>query len=79
MPDNVPTPVAKPQVKPPEPQKPVEKPQRRRPQDQPKTAETADRQEEGGQGAGNGEIGLIDEGSDFNADEIAALLNKTDA
>jgi hypothetical protein len=75
LPDNVPTPVAKPQVKPPE-QKPAEKPPEK-PQDQPKTAEKptdkkkADRKQEVAKSASSMK-------SDFNADEISALLNKTD-
>jgi hypothetical protein len=75
LPDNVPTPVAKPQVKPPE-QKPAEKPPEK-PQDQSKTAEKptdkkkADRKQEVAKSASSMK-------SDFNADEISALLNKTD-
>ncbi|RWX15602.1 hypothetical protein EHI42_14655 [Rhizobium hidalgonense] len=76
LPDNVPTPVAKPQVKPPEPQKPAEKPPEKTP-DQPKTAETptdkkkADKKQETAKSASSMK-------SDFNADEISILLNKTD-
>ncbi|MBY3197787.1 hypothetical protein [Rhizobium laguerreae] len=76
LPDNVPTPVAKPQVKPPEPQKPVEKPPEKT-ADQPKTADTptdkkkADKKQEVAKSASSMK-------SDFNADEVAALLNKTD-
>ncbi|MGR9144129.1 hypothetical protein ACU8MP_17450 [Rhizobium leguminosarum] len=76
LPDNVPTPVAKPQVKPPEPQKPAEKPPEKTP-DQPKTAEKptdkkkADQKQEMAKSASSMK-------SDFNADEVAALLNKTD-
>ncbi|MGV4794499.1 hypothetical protein [Rhizobium sp. F40D2] len=76
LPDNVPTPVAKPQVKPPEPQKPAEKPPEKTP-DQPKTADTptdkkkADKKQEVAKAASSMK-------SDFNADEVAALLNKTD-
>ncbi|RFB90068.1 hypothetical protein B5K11_18505 [Rhizobium leguminosarum bv. trifolii] len=76
LPDNVPTPVAKPQVKPPEPQKPAEKPPEKTP-DQPKTADTptdkkkADKKQEVAKAASSMK-------SDFNADEISALLNKTD-
>jgi hypothetical protein len=75
LPDNVPTPVAKPQVKPPE-QKPAEKPPEKL-QDQPKTAEKptdkkkADKKQEVAKSASSMK-------SDFNADEISALLNKTD-
>ncbi|WP_454851369.1 hypothetical protein [Rhizobium binxianense] len=75
LPDNVPTPVAKPQVKPPEP-KAAEKPPEK-PQDQPKTAEKptdkkkADKKQEVAKSASSMK-------SDFNADEISALLNKTD-
>ncbi|KPH05986.1 hypothetical protein CO657_16475 [Rhizobium acidisoli] len=76
LPDNVPTPVAKPQVKPPEPQKPAEKPPEKT-ADQPKTADTptdkkkADKKQETAKSASPMK-------SDFNADEVAALLNKTD-
>ncbi|MGO7586408.1 hypothetical protein ACC689_30925 [Rhizobium ruizarguesonis] len=76
LPDNVPTPVAKPQVKPPEPEKPVEKPPEKT-ADQPKTADTptdkkkADKKQETAKSASPMK-------SDFNADEVAALLNKTD-
>ncbi|MBY5752772.1 hypothetical protein [Rhizobium leguminosarum] len=76
LPDNVPTPVAKPQVKPPEPQKPAEKPPEKTP-DQPKTANVptdkkkADKKQETAKSASSMK-------SDFNADEVAALLNKTD-
>jgi hypothetical protein len=76
LPDNVPTPVAKPQVKPPEPQKPAEKPPEKTP-DQPKTADVptdkkkADKKQETAKSASAMK-------SDFNADEVAALLNKTD-
>jgi hypothetical protein len=75
LPDKVPTPVVKPQVKPPE-QKPVEKPPEKTP-DQPKAAETptdkkkADKKQEVAKSASSMK-------SDFNADEISALLNKTD-
>ncbi|NLS05580.1 hypothetical protein HGP14_19720 [Rhizobium sp. P32RR-XVIII] len=75
LPDNVPTPVAKPQVKPPE-QKPAEKPPEK-PQEQPKTAEKqpdkkkADKAQEKAKASSSKE-------SDFNADDIAALLNKQD-
>ncbi|TBY47855.1 hypothetical protein [Rhizobium leguminosarum] len=76
LPDNVPTPVAKPQVKPPEPQKPAEKPPEKTP-DQPKTADMptdkkkADKKQETAKSASSMK-------SDFNADEISILLNKTD-
>ncbi|ANM12121.1 MULTISPECIES: hypothetical protein [unclassified Rhizobium] len=76
LPDKVPTPVAKPQVKPPEPQKPAEKPPEKT-QDQPKAAEAptdkkkADKKQEVAKSASSMK-------SDFNADEISALLNKTD-
>ncbi|MBX5164089.1 MULTISPECIES: hypothetical protein [unclassified Rhizobium] len=76
LPDNVPTPVAKPQVKPPEPQKPAEKPPEKTP-DQPKTADTptdkkkADKKQETAKSASSMK-------SDFNADQISILLNKTD-
>lgn len=76
LPDNVPTPVAKPQVKPPEPQKPAEKPPEKTP-DQPKAAEKptdkkkADQKQETAKSASAMK-------SDFNADDIAVLLNKTD-
>jgi hypothetical protein len=75
LPDKVPTPVVKPQVKPPE-QKPAEKPPEKTP-DQPKAAETptdkkkADKKQEVAKSASSMK-------SDFNADEISALLNKTD-
>ncbi|MBB3595578.1 hypothetical protein FHX08_005990 [Rhizobium sp. BK529] len=75
LPDKVPTPVVKPQVKPPE-QKPVEKPPEK-PQDQPKAAEKPtdkkkdDKKQEVAKSASSMK-------SDFNADEISALLNKTD-
>ncbi|MGO7786255.1 hypothetical protein ACC703_02060 [Rhizobium ruizarguesonis] len=76
LPDKVPTPVAKPQVKPPEPQKAVEKPPEK-PADEPKAAEKptdkkkADKKQEVAKSASTMK-------SDFNADEISALLNKTD-
>ncbi|UFW63353.1 hypothetical protein RlegWSM1455_17700 [Rhizobium laguerreae] len=76
LPDNVPTPVAKPQVKPPEPQKPAEKPPEKT-AEQPKAAEKptekkkADQKQETAKSASSMK-------SDFNADEVAALLNKTD-
>jgi hypothetical protein len=75
LPDKVPTPVVKPQVKPPE-QKPAEKPPEK-PQDQPKAAEKPtdkkkdDQKREVAKSASSMK-------SDFNADEISALLNKTD-
>ncbi|MGO4197098.1 hypothetical protein AB4Z13_17270 [Rhizobium sp. YAF28] len=75
LPDNVPTPVVKPQAKPPEP-KAAEKPPEK-PQEQPKTAEKptdkkkADKKQEVAKSASSMK-------SDFNADEISALLNKTD-
>lgn len=75
LPDKVPTPVVKPQVKRPE-QKPAEKPPEKTP-DQPKAAETptdkkkADKKQEVAKSASSMK-------SDFNADEISALLNKTD-
>jgi hypothetical protein len=75
LPDKVPTPVAKPQVKPPE-EKQAEKPPEK-PQDQPKTAEKPtdkkkdDQKREVAKSASSMK-------SDFNADDIAALLNKTD-
>lgn len=73
LPDNVPTPVAKPQVKPPE-QKPAEKPPEKT-QDQQKTADKqpdkkkADKAQEKAKASSSKQ-------SDFNADDIAALLNK---
>ncbi|MFA1621642.1 hypothetical protein ACDY96_02120 [Rhizobium mongolense] len=73
LPDNVPTPVAKPQVKPPE-QKPAEKPPEKK-QDQQKTADKqpdkkkADKAQEKAKASSSKQ-------SDFNADDIAALLNK---
>ncbi|MBX5131665.1 hypothetical protein HJB80_03020 [Rhizobium lentis] len=76
LPDNVPTPVVKPQVKPPEPQKAAEKPPEK-PVDEPKAAEKptdkkkADKKQEVAKSASTMK-------SDFNADEISALLNKTD-
>lgn len=75
LPDKVPTPVVKPQVKPPE-QKPAEKPPEKTP-DQLKTAEKPtdkkkdDQKREVAKSASSMK-------SDFNADEISALLNKTD-
>lgn len=75
LPDKVPTPVVKPQVKPPE-QKPAEKPPEK-PQEQPKAAEKPtdkkkdDKKQEVAKAASSMK-------SDFNADEISALLNKTD-
>ncbi len=75
LPDKVPTPVVKPQVKPPE-QKPAEKPPEKTPE-QPKAAEAptdkkkADKKQEVAKSASTMK-------SDFNADEISALLNKTD-
>ncbi len=74
LPDKVPTPVVKPQVKPPE-QKPAEKPEKT--PDQPKAAEKPtdkkkdDQKREVAKSASSMK-------SDFNADEISALLNKTD-
>ncbi|MBX5011480.1 hypothetical protein HJB52_14860 [Rhizobium lentis] len=76
LPDKVPTPVVKPQVKPPEPQKSAEKPPEKTP-DEPKAAERptdkkkADKKREVAKSASSMK-------SDFNADEISALLNKTD-
>ncbi|MGZ2381791.1 hypothetical protein EHI44_24910 [Rhizobium leguminosarum] len=76
LPDKVPTPVVKPQVKPPEPQKAAEKPPEK-PADEPKAAEKptdkkkADKKQEVAKSASTMK-------SDFNADEISALLNKTD-
>ncbi|MBB4480197.1 hypothetical protein [Rhizobium etli] len=76
LPDKVPTPVVKPQVKPPEPQKAAEKPPEK-PADEPKVAEKptdkkkADKKQEVAKSASTMK-------SDFNADEISALLNKTD-
>ncbi|APO76153.1 hypothetical protein AM571_CH03360 [Rhizobium etli 8C-3] len=73
LPDNVPTPVAKPQVKPPE-QKPAEKPPEKA-QDEKKTADKqpdkkkADKAQEKAKASSSKQ-------SDFNADDIAALLNK---
>ncbi|MBW9053793.1 hypothetical protein [Rhizobium mesosinicum] len=75
LPDKVPTPVVKPQVKPPE-QKPAEKPPEKTPE-QPKAAEKPtdkkkdDQKREVAKSASSMK-------SDFNADEISALLNKTD-
>jgi NACalpha-BTF3-like transcription factor len=75
LPDNVPTPVAKPQVKPPE-QKPAEKPPEKA-QDQQKTADKqpdkkkADKAQEKAKASSSKQ-------SDFNADDIAVLLNKQD-
>ncbi|MBA5802611.1 hypothetical protein [Rhizobium changzhiense] len=76
LPDKVPTPVVKPQVKPPEPQKVAEKPPEK-PADEPKAAEKptdkkkADKKQEVAKSASTMK-------SDFSADEISALLNKTD-
>ncbi|TLX10170.1 hypothetical protein [Rhizobium sp. MHM7A] len=76
LPDKVPTPVVKPQVKPPEPQKAAEK-SAEKPADEPKVAEKptdkkkADKKQEVAKSASTMK-------SDFNADEISALLNKTD-
>ncbi|UWU13315.1 hypothetical protein N2599_14300 [Rhizobium sullae] len=75
LPDNVPTPLAKPQVKPPE-QKLAEKPPEKA-QDQQKTADKqpdkkkADKAQEKAKASSSKQ-------SDFNADDIAALLNKQD-
>jgi hypothetical protein len=75
LPDNIPKPAVKPQVKPPE-QKPAEKPPEKTP-DQPKAAEKptdkkkADQKQEKAKASSSKE-------SDFNANDIAALLNKTD-
>ncbi|MEB3045213.1 hypothetical protein [Rhizobium mulingense] len=76
LPDNVPTPVAKPQVKPPEPQKPAEKPPEKTPDEQkaaekPTDKKKADKKQEVAKAASSMK-------SDFNADEISVLLNKTD-
>ncbi|NKL35054.1 hypothetical protein GFL49_14845 [Rhizobium leguminosarum bv. viciae] len=76
LPDKVPTPVVKPQIKPPEPQKAAEKPPEK-PADEPKAAEKptdkkkADKKQEVAKSASTMK-------SDFSADEISALLNKTD-
>lgn len=88
LPDNVPTPISKPDVKPPEPkavEKPPEKPIDQakpldkpadKPADQAKTDKStdkkkADQKQETAKSAAS-------QKSDFNADEISALLNKTD-
>ena len=76
LPDKVPTPVVKPQPKPPE-QKPAEKPPEKKTEDQAKADEKptdkkkADKKQEKAKSASSKQ-------SDFNADDIAALLNKQD-
>ncbi|MEK1873610.1 MAG: hypothetical protein AAAC50_14485 [Rhizobium altiplani] len=76
LPDKVPTPVVKPQAKPPE-QKPAEKPPEKKTEDQAKADEKptdkkkADKKQEKAKSASSKQ-------SDFNADDIAALLNKQD-
>ncbi|MEZ2132113.1 MULTISPECIES: hypothetical protein [unclassified Sinorhizobium] len=75
LPENVPLPAVKPQVKPPE-QKPVEKPPEKKP-DQPKVADkTSDRKKDDQKH--DMAKAASSKQSDFNADEIAALLNKQD-
>ncbi|WP_416064615.1 hypothetical protein ACK9YZ_17090 [Rhizobium sp. ZK1] len=75
LPDKVPTPIVKPEIRPPEPQKAAEKPPEKT-QDEPKAAEKptdkkkADKKQEVAKSASSMK-------SDFNADEISALLNKT--
>ncbi|WP_431320321.1 hypothetical protein [Rhizobium sp. YTU87027] len=76
LPDKVPTPVVKPQPKPPE-QKPAEKPPEKKTEDQanadekPTDKKKADKKQEKAKSASSKQ-------SDFNADDIAALLNKQD-
>ncbi|MDP9809988.1 outer membrane biosynthesis protein TonB [Rhizobium tibeticum] len=76
LPDKVPTPVVKPQVKPPE-QKPAEKPPEKKTEDKAQTDEKptdkkkADKKQEKAKASSSKQ-------SDFNADDIAALLNKQD-
>jgi hypothetical protein len=76
LPDKVPTPVVKPQAKPPE-QKSAEKPPEKKTEDQAKADEKptdkkkADKKQEKAKSASSKQ-------SDFNADDIAALLNKQD-
>lgn len=76
LPDNVPTPVVKPQVKPPE-QKPAEKPPEKKTEDKAQTDEKpsdkkkSDKKQEKAKASSS-------QKSDFNADDIAALLNKQD-
>ncbi|KQV66062.1 hypothetical protein [Rhizobium sp. Root1220] len=76
LPDKVPTPVVKPQVKPPE-QKPAEKPPEKKTEDKAQTDEKptekkkADKKQEKAKASSS-------KPSDFNADDIAALLNKQD-
>ncbi|TDW35738.1 hypothetical protein EV128_102281 [Rhizobium azibense] len=73
LPDNVPTPVAKPQVKPPE-QKPAEKPPEKA-QDQQKTADKQPDKKKAEKAQEKAKASSSKQ-SDFNADDIAALLNK---
>ncbi|WP_337270350.1 hypothetical protein [Oryzifoliimicrobium ureilyticus] len=75
LPDKVPTPVVKPQPKPPE-QKPVEKPAEK-PQDQQKATETASDKKKADQKQQKAKSTNSPK-SDFNANEIAALLDKRD-
>ena len=76
LPDKVPTPVVKPQAKPPE-QKSAEKPPEKKTEDQakadekPRDKKKADKKQEKAKSASSKQ-------SDFNADDIAALLNKQD-
>jgi len=76
LPDKVPTPVVKPQPKPPE-QKPAEKPPEKKTEDQattddkPTDKKKAEKKQEKAKSASSKQ-------SDFNADDIAALLNKQD-
>lgn len=80
LPDKVPTPVVKPQVKPPEPKKSAEKP----PEKNAGRAEgcrKTDRQEEGRQETGSGEIGFFNEerlqrGRDFGLAEQDGSLRR---
>lgn len=74
LPDNVPVPAAKPQVKP-EP-KPAEKPSEKKPEqqktaDKPTDKKKDDKKQEKAKSSSS-------KASDFNADDIAALLNKQD-
>ena len=76
LPDKVPTPVVKPQVKPPE-QKPAEKPPEKKTEDvakadeKPSDKKKSDKKQEKAKASSS-------QKSDFNADDIAALLNKQD-
>ncbi|MDM9625944.1 hypothetical protein QTL95_08555 [Rhizobium sp. S152] len=76
LPDKVPTPVVKPQPKPPE-QKPAEKPPEKKTEDKaqndekPSDKKKSDKKQEKAKASSS-------QKSDFNADDIAALLNKQD-